>query len=70
MQFISFADWDEAPRGAWGDEEEQLTRSDFRSFDMRLDRVISEASMALEILVDKLHTWNFLDSLGSEGSGS
>lgn len=37
---------------------------------MRLDRVVSEASIALEILVDKLHTWNFGDSLGSEGSGS
>lgn len=60
----SLSGWDEAPRG---DEEEQLTRSDFRSFDMRLDRVISEASMALEIPLDKL---NFGDSLGSEGSGS
>lgn len=37
---------------------------------MRLDRVISEASVALEILVDKLHTWNSGDSLGSEGSES
>lgn len=47
-----------------------ITRSDFRSFDMRLDRLISEASLALEILIDKLHTWYFGDSLGSEGSGS
>lgn len=37
---------------------------------MKLDRVISEASMALGILVDKLHTWNFGDSLGSEASVS
>lgn len=37
---------------------------------MRLDRVISEASLALEILIDKLHTWYFGGSLGLKGSGS
>lgn len=36
--------------------KEQLTKSDFRSVDLRFGRVISEGNLGLELLVGKLHT--------------
>lgn len=47
VQLISFAEQDGAPGGAWGDEEEQLTKLGFRSFGLRLGRAISEVSLGL-----------------------
>lgn len=52
MQLTAFSEQDGAPGGAWGSEEEQLTKPDFRSFCLRLGRVTSGVSLGLEVLVN------------------